>query len=217
MTPSAPSPTDTEETFAAENRYGDYAGFVTRLVAFVIDIAIVIIVVAIISATSGLVNQFLNLRSAGLWILRAITAATSIVFTVSYYIVLWTLVGMTPGKRIMGLIIVGEDGGRVTIGKAIRRYVGYYLSSILLLGYLWVLIDPRRQALHDKLAGTLVIYDWPDSALAALQKGENPRWGRSGLVRRRRIRRSNTTNQLPTQQENTVDITPSVVVSKAGQ
>jgi uncharacterized RDD family membrane protein YckC len=186
-------------------------------VAFVIDIAIVITVVAIISATSGLVNMFLNLRPAGLWVLRAITAMTSVIFGVGYYIALWVLVGMTPGKRIMGLIIVGEDGGRVTIGKAIRRYVGYYLSSILLLGYLWVLIDPRRQALHDKLAGTLVIYDWPDSILASLQKGENPRWGRNSIVRRRQDKRSNTTNQLPAQPKNVADITPPIAVSKTGQ
>lgn len=204
---------DTQETLPPEERYGEYAGFVTRLVAFVIDIAIVIAVVAIISATSGLVNQFLNLRPAGLWVLRAITATTSVIFTVSYYIILWTLVGMTPGKRIMGLIIVGEDGGRVTIGKAIRRYVGYYLSSILLLGYLWVLIDPRRQALHDKLAGTLVIYDWPDSVLATIRKGEQPRWKRSGIAQRRQGRRNATTNQFPIQQENALDIAPSVAVS----
>lgn len=206
---------DIQETLPTGERYGEYAGFVTRLVAFVIDIAIVIAVVAVISATSGLVNQFLNLRSAGLWILRAITVATNLTFTVGYYIILWTLVGMTPGKRIMGLIIVTEDGGRVTIGQAIRRYMGYYLSSIFLLGYLWVLIDPRRQGFHDKLAGTVVIYDWPDSVLASIHTGRQLRWKRSGLARRG-MRRDQSAAQLPTQQAQERDATP-VVVNESGR
>jgi uncharacterized RDD family membrane protein YckC len=38
------------------------------------------------------------------------------------------------------------------------RYIGYYLSTIpLLLGLIWVAVDPRKQGWHDKLAGTAVV------------------------------------------------------------
>jgi uncharacterized RDD family membrane protein YckC len=71
-------------------------------------------------------------------------------------------VGQTPGKQLMGLLVVKTDAGRVRLGAAILRWVGYWLSGILLLGYLWVLVDNRRQAFHDKPAGTLVFYCRPE-------------------------------------------------------
>ena len=77
-----------------------------------------------------------------------------------YFILFWMLIGQTPGKYLMGLRIIKTDGSRVTIGACIRRLIGYYISAILLLGYILVLFDDRRQAFHDKFAGTFVIYAW---------------------------------------------------------
>ncbi len=40
------------------------------------------------------------------------------------------------------------------------KYLGYYLSAIpLLLGFVWVAFDKRKQGFHDKLAGTFVVRD----------------------------------------------------------
>jgi hypothetical protein len=39
------------------------------------------------------------------------------------------------------------------------------ISGILFLGYLWILFDNRRQGFHDKLAGTYVVYSWPEEEL----------------------------------------------------
>jgi uncharacterized RDD family membrane protein YckC len=78
-----------------------------------------------------------------------------------YFLFFWSLVGWTPGKLVMGLRVVSKDGGRVSFWRAIRRMIGYLLSTLALyLGYLWILVDDRRQGWHDKLAGTYVIYDW---------------------------------------------------------
>ncbi len=65
----------------------------------------------------------------------------------------------TPGKIILGLKIVDVDtGGKLSIGKAIGRYVGYIIAVLpLCLGIFWVGIDKRKQGWHDKLAGTVVI------------------------------------------------------------
>jgi uncharacterized RDD family membrane protein YckC len=75
------------------------------------------------------------------------------------------LAGQTPGKYLMGLRIVRTDTDRIRLGNAVLREIGYVLSGILFLGYLWILFDNRRQGFHDKLAGTLVVYSWPEGEL----------------------------------------------------
>ena len=69
--------------------------------------------------------------------------------------------GQTPGKAVIGLRVVGTDGNRLTLIRAIIRTLGYTISAIpLFLGYFMILLDNRRQALHDKMANSYVIYTW---------------------------------------------------------
>ena len=82
-----------------------------------------------------------------------------------YDIGFWLLAGQTPGKRVLGVRIVRTDGKRLRFWNALRRVIGYVFSSILFLGYLWILFDNRRQGFHDKLAGTMVVYSWPEDEL----------------------------------------------------
>lgn len=64
----------------------------------------------------------------------------------------------TLGKRALGLKVTSLDGGRISFGSATGRYFGKILSAIILLiGYLMMLWDDKKQTLHDKMAGTLVI------------------------------------------------------------
>jgi uncharacterized RDD family membrane protein YckC len=74
-------------------------------------------------------------------------------------ILFWRYRGATPGKMVIGAVIVdAETGDLPTVKQSIGRYLGYILSSIPLgLGFLWVIFDDRKQAWHDKLAGTVVI------------------------------------------------------------
>jgi uncharacterized RDD family membrane protein YckC len=57
------------------------------------------------------------------------------------------------------------DGERLRLWNVLRRHVGYVISGILFLGFLWILFDNRRQGWHDKLAGTIVVYSWPEEEL----------------------------------------------------
>ena len=97
----------------------------------------------------------------------------SFLFVVSYYVFFWTIAGQTPGKGIMGLKILPRKGGKLKLGRAILRYLGYYLSIIPLgLGVLWILVDDRRLAWHDKIAGTCVVYSWeakPDETFLSIE------------------------------------------------
>jgi uncharacterized RDD family membrane protein YckC len=64
----------------------------------------------------------------------------------------------TLGKRALGLKVTGVSGERISFGQATGRFFGKILSGlILLIGYLMMIWDDKKQTLHDKIAGTLVV------------------------------------------------------------
>ena len=145
-----------------ETLYGSYAGFVTRLFAYMLDALIVTVILATTTAVTGFMLEYTNAGQLTTRIVIFGILAFSVVLYLAYYLGFWLLAGQTPGKRIMGVRIVRTDGERLTFGNAVRRLVGYWLSTVVFLGYLWILADNRRQGWHDKLAGTMVIYAWPE-------------------------------------------------------
>jgi uncharacterized RDD family membrane protein YckC len=78
--------------------------------------------------------------------------------------------GQTIGKRALGIRVVRTaDGGAIGYGRAFGRVLfTYVLTGITcgiggLIDVLWILWDDRRQAVHDKVAGTVVVNaDGPD-------------------------------------------------------
>lgn len=68
----------------------------------------------------------------------------------------------TLGKKALGIKVVDENGGQLSFGAASGRHFAKFLSGLILyIGYLMVLWDSRKQGLHDKIAGTLVIENKP--------------------------------------------------------
>ena len=64
----------------------------------------------------------------------------------------------TLGKMALGIKVVGLDGERLSFGKASGRYFGKIISSLILgIGYIMVAFTEKKQGLHDKMAGCLVI------------------------------------------------------------
>ncbi|MES2704360.1 MAG: RDD family protein [Bacteroidota bacterium] len=64
----------------------------------------------------------------------------------------------TLGKRAMGIIVTSTYGQRISFAQASGRYFGTLLSTLILcIGYLMMLWDDKKQTLHDKLAGTIVV------------------------------------------------------------
>jgi len=64
----------------------------------------------------------------------------------------------TPGKRLIGLRVTDLSGNRISFARASARYFAKFPSFFLLLtGYLIQPFTARKQALHDILAGTLVV------------------------------------------------------------
>jgi uncharacterized RDD family membrane protein YckC len=71
----------------------------------------------------------------------------------------WAWKSATPGKMMLGMKIVdAESLQKVSNGRLVLRYLGYYLSTLgLMLGFLWVAWDKKKQGWHDKIARTVVI------------------------------------------------------------
>ena len=66
--------------------------------------------------------------------------------------------GYSPGKKLLGLAIQKKNGGNLSFGKAIVRELGKIISIIPLgLGFIWIFFDKKRQAWHDKFAGSVVV------------------------------------------------------------
>jgi uncharacterized RDD family membrane protein YckC len=78
--------------------------------------------------------------------------------------VLWAVWGTSPGKRALHLRIVDADTGQpMTRRQAGLRTLGYLLTFATCgAGFLWVLFNPKKQALHDRIANTVVIDNGPD-------------------------------------------------------
>ena len=167
----------TGEQAPSESLYGDYAGFVTRLLAFVIDRIIVFAVVTVVTTVVAFLLDFLKItESLGTpdqvrLIVGGSAGGFGLIAYVVYDVAFRVLAGQTVAMRFLGLRVVRTDGSRLGWVRAIIREIGYVISAILLfLGFLWILVDNRRQGWHDKLAGTLVVYAWPAPDAAPAKK-----------------------------------------------
>lgn len=66
--------------------------------------------------------------------------------------------GQTPGKRLMDCKVVRLDGAPISLWFALERFGGYAAGVITgFLGFAQLYWDPNRQAIHDRIARTVVI------------------------------------------------------------
>ena len=75
-----------------------------------------------------------------------------------YFVYCWTHGGQTLPMKTWRLKVVMRDGTALSSSRAALRYVLALLSVICAgIGFLWPLIDPQRQYLHDRIAGTRIV------------------------------------------------------------
>ena len=136
----------------------EYAGFWVRFLASVLDSVLLVLILA------PLLMLFYGPR-----ILFAAESPGFAYNLINYglpiiaVIIFWQYRSATPGKIMMGIYIVDEITlGQPSVGRLVLRYFGYYVSILpLLLGFIWVAFDKRKQGFHDKIARTLVIKQPP--------------------------------------------------------
>ena len=81
-----------------------------------------------------------------------------LILLVLYTVGFWAWRGQTLGKIALRVRVVGVDGRPIGVGRAIVRYIGYLVSTLVFLGgYLMIGLTRRKQGLHDKIARTYVV------------------------------------------------------------
>jgi uncharacterized RDD family membrane protein YckC len=136
-----------------------YAGLATRALGLAVDVAIVQVVVFAVGAVLALVASLVGGIELGSTVAKVLGACAWAAAESLYFIVFWSLVGQTPGMRLMDVRVTTASGELPGFGRSTVRLVGLVLAIIpLFAGFLTVLVDDRRRALQDLLAGTVVLH-----------------------------------------------------------
>jgi uncharacterized RDD family membrane protein YckC len=151
-----------------DSRSIPYAGVVSRTLALTLDVLLLSVVILVLGVMVGVAVSVVvpgdHHVHVGVSIVSAAFGALSLI-TGLYLICFWTLAGQTPGMRLMRLRVTSLDGDRPRPGRGLVRVIGMVLAALpLMAGYAMILVDDRRQGLHDKLARTQVLYVVADEA-----------------------------------------------------
>lgn len=168
-------PPMTEPSEPRADLQGHYAGFVSRLIATLVDIGILTAVnvvlawaaIELLAYVGADVRNCPDLESETPILAVLCHGALVVAMLVGtwgpavYALFFWSTTGQTPGKAVMGVRVVRLDGKPMTVWTAARRIAGYFLSLAAVgVGFLVILVDDRRRGWHDRIAGTCVIYSW---------------------------------------------------------
>lgn len=149
------------ETNDKDFRIGDYkyASITRRFFAFLLDIIVVFVVT---TATFVIGIRLLGLspdtQNTNLFGILIRLYLILFVLCSSYFVILTGIFGQTLGKLLLKIKVIKTDGNEIGIIRSVIRWFGYALSILsFLLGLIWIFIDAKNQALHDKLAETVVV------------------------------------------------------------
>jgi len=137
-----------------------YSGLATRVLACVIDVLIIQGVAWVVGAVAAVAASMFDLSEDLQTVLIATGAVVAALWTAGYLVFFWSTTGQTPGDRVMEIRVQDAVTGRpLHFGRAVVRLLGAVLSALILfLGYLLILFDPHRRALHDRMVGSVVVY-----------------------------------------------------------
>nr|WP_320162056.1 RDD family protein [uncultured Methanoregula sp.] len=155
---------------------GMYAGLGRRFIAFIVDIIIIILIGSIVITFFSLVNgiKYAYFMATGVNY-RTLTEAGSLdaalgpivaAFGMLLVVIPWLYFAgfessrsqATPGKVLMHLIVTDLAGSKPTFARTTLRFFGKYISALIIfIGFLMIAFTKKRQGLHDKIAGSLVL------------------------------------------------------------
>jgi uncharacterized RDD family membrane protein YckC len=130
-----------------------YAGVLTRSAALVVDAALVATVASGVAVVVGLVGATFGYRDAARVVVALAVVAFPAVLAL-YNAGFWALVGRTPGMALFGVRVVPGRGGPLRWPAALVRALVF---AVFPIGALGSVVDRRHQAVHDKLARTVVV------------------------------------------------------------
>ncbi len=151
----------------------EYAGFWRRLGAFVIDLVAYAIMGGVFNLFLTII-LFIFLSAQGASSGQTLDPAriTQYFSSLSFYIwllyttILWLYFAMlesskfqaTFGKMALGIKVTDMSGARISFGRATIRFLSRYISvAVFFIGFIMAGFTKNKQALHDIIAGTLVV------------------------------------------------------------
>jgi uncharacterized RDD family membrane protein YckC/Tfp pilus assembly major pilin PilA len=148
---------------AAGNSTPPYAGFWKRAGAWILDYVILVLIMGLLAVLlSPIVRK---------------TPLIGLLIGLGYLLTPWLYYALsessstqaTLGKSALGIRVTDLAGERVSFGRATGRYFGKIISAITMsIGFAMAGFTNKRQALHDKIADTLVVSkDFTPAEIAA--------------------------------------------------
>jgi uncharacterized RDD family membrane protein YckC len=148
---------------------GHYAGAVSRLLAYAIDLAASSAVFALALAAVSYVAQVVTGKQISWDRQGVVVSALFVAWQFFYFGYSWAVSGRTFGMAVLGIRVVRADGGILDPWHGVLRALVFPLSFLLFgLGFLGILVQRERRALHDLIAGSAVVYAW-DARAARLR------------------------------------------------
>ena len=128
-----------------------YAGFWIRVGAKIIDG----IVLSVVGFALGFLGSFVASNAMARSVIQNIF---SLVISIGYTTYFLGAYSATPGKMACGLKVVRPDGEKISYARACGRFFAELVSSLILgIGYLMVIFDAEKRALHDRICDTRVV------------------------------------------------------------
>jgi uncharacterized RDD family membrane protein YckC len=156
---------------------GDYAGLGRRVFAFIIDAIMLLIFIAIAAGFFSLIQgvkyfYYVTVQRAPIAVLTEagtpeaalgpIIASLGVLFIIIpwLYFAGFECSGgqATPGKTLMHIVVTDKEGNRISFARATIRHFAKFISTLIIfIGFIMIGLTRKRQGLHDRIAGCLVL------------------------------------------------------------
>jgi uncharacterized RDD family membrane protein YckC len=128
------------------------AGLFRRLMAMLYDLFLLLSVLLFASALALLVTR------GTLDYHHPLFRSYLFIICFSFYAWFWIHGGQTLGMRAWRLRVQRLDGKPITLWQALLRFLSAIPSlGVFGLGYLWILVDKKRMALHDRISESVIV------------------------------------------------------------
>jgi uncharacterized RDD family membrane protein YckC len=142
-------------------------GLATRALAAFVDLALISVLLSIGSGLLASIIPAISGGSDGLSIWGVLSfGLVGVLIGGTLFVAFWALVGQTPGMRFLSIHLDANGSREIGVRRATRRILAIPISLVPLgLGFFAILLSPERRGWHDRIAGTVVLYD-EEKALA---------------------------------------------------
>jgi len=141
----------------------EVAGLGRRALALLVDQSLLLVLLgvfflgAFMALRLGGLDTDLLLAAAGLKASALPFALLAALLSLTYFSFFHGSTGRTPGKTLVGIEIRTGDGGALTWGRVILRWLGSALGLACAgIGILWAIFEPRRRGWADLISGTVI-------------------------------------------------------------